>query len=65
VVVHGISVEIDKIVSVDVIDIAVSIVVHAREAVGLGGIGPDVVDEVAMRIIDAGIEDSDDDFAGV
>ena len=62
VVVHRVAVVVDEVVAVDVVDEAVAVVVDAV-AGDLAGVGPDVGGQVGVGVIDAGVDDGDDDAA--
>ncbi len=58
-IVHGVRVIVQEVVSVNVVDIPVAVVVDARQPVQFRRVGPDVGREVRVRVVNACIDDRD------
>ena len=57
----GESGRIGEVPPTDVVDVAVSVVVDVREARGFSLIDPDIVSQVLVGVVDAGVDNADDD----
>ena len=60
--IHRVAVAVGEVVAVDVVDVAVAIVVDSV-AGDFTRVGPDVLHQVRMRVVDAGIDNADDNIA--
>ena len=61
-VVHGVAIVVDEVVSVNIVDESVAIVVQSV-AGDFAGIGPDVGGQIVVRVVDARVDHAHNDIA--